>query len=69
MKNRLLDYPAAAEHQAAARPLQSGEEGPESAMQQVRRRVENFIADHPGISLGAALSLGVILGWLIKRRS
>ena len=68
MKDRLLDYPAA-QHEAAARPLQPGDEGPEGGMQQVRRRVENFIADHPGIALGAALSLGVILGWLIKRRS
>jgi ElaB/YqjD/DUF883 family membrane-anchored ribosome-binding protein len=26
------------------------------------------IADHPGISLGVAVAVGVTLGWMIKRR-
>ena len=26
-----------------------------------------LIAEHPGVSLGAALTCGVVLGWLIKR--
>lgn len=27
-----------------------------------------FIVQNPAVSLGLALSLGVVLGWLIKRR-
>ena len=32
-------------------------------------KVGKCIADHPGISLGAAVTCGVIIGWLIKRTS
>jgi len=32
------------------------------------RRAEAFIAENPAGSLGVALTLGVILGWIIKRR-
>lgn len=28
----------------------------------------NFILDHPGICLGTALALGVLVGWLLKRK-
>lgn len=31
-------------------------------------RIEAFIAENPAISLGLALTFGVVLGWLIKRR-
>lgn len=39
------------------------EQGPELA-----RRLEQFLADHPKACLGIGLGMGVILGWLIKRR-
>jgi ElaB/YqjD/DUF883 family membrane-anchored ribosome-binding protein len=29
---------------------------------------EEKISQHPGIALGIALSIGVVLGWLLKRR-
>lgn len=32
-------------------------------------KVGKCIADHPGISLGAAVTCGVIIGWFIKRNS
>jgi ElaB/YqjD/DUF883 family membrane-anchored ribosome-binding protein len=35
---------------------------------QLNRRLEAFIAENPAISLGIALTFGVVLGWLIKRR-
>lgn len=38
---------------------------------QIRRanlRIEAFIAENPAISLGLALTFGVVLGWMIKRR-
>lgn len=34
----------------------------------LNRRVEAFIAENPVLSLGIALTFGVVLGWLIKRR-
>jgi hypothetical protein len=30
--------------------------------------VNSWIGEHPALSLGAALVVGVTLGWLIKRR-
>ena len=65
MKNRLLDYPSGP-HEAAletASPVAHGQAGG------WRQRLEDFVADHPAVTLGTALSLGVLIGWLIKRRS
>ena len=36
--------------------------------QQWLKRIETQVVEHPAASLGVALSLGVLLGWLIKRR-
>jgi ElaB/YqjD/DUF883 family membrane-anchored ribosome-binding protein len=35
---------------------------------QVVRAIEQFVARRPGLCLGAALSLGIALGWWMKRR-
>jgi hypothetical protein len=32
------------------------------------RRVLQFIAAHPGLCLGAALSVGMAIGWWVKRK-
>ena len=32
------------------------------------RQCEQWIAEYPGVVLGVALTCGVVLGWLIKRR-
>lgn len=32
------------------------------------RNVEGWIGDHPAMCIGAAVALGVTIGWLIKRR-
>jgi ElaB/YqjD/DUF883 family membrane-anchored ribosome-binding protein len=32
------------------------------------RRIEAFVTENPGVSLGIAITFGVVLGWLIKRR-
>jgi ElaB/YqjD/DUF883 family membrane-anchored ribosome-binding protein len=39
-----------------------------SAMREWLQPVEQFISDYPLASLGMALSVGVFLGWLVKRR-
>ena len=47
----------------------------DQAGQQVRERfgdleemVETWVKTRPGLTLGAALAVGVVIGWLIKRR-
>ncbi len=47
----------------------------DQAGQQVRDRfgdleemVESWVKTRPGLTLGAALAVGVMIGWLIKRR-
>jgi hypothetical protein len=32
------------------------------------RTLEQWIADHPALCLGAAVAAGVTIGWFIKRR-
>ena len=37
------------------------------APSRIVRAVERFIARRPGVCLGAALSVGIVLGWWVKR--
>jgi hypothetical protein len=32
-----------------------------------RESIEAWIAEHPGVCLGAAILLGATLGWMVKR--
>jgi hypothetical protein len=40
----------------------------ESSWTRVRSTLEQTIASKPGAALAAFLSLGVLVGWLLKRR-
>jgi ElaB/YqjD/DUF883 family membrane-anchored ribosome-binding protein len=31
-------------------------------------RIEDMLAEHPKVAIGAAAVLGVVLGWMVKRR-
>jgi ElaB/YqjD/DUF883 family membrane-anchored ribosome-binding protein len=33
-----------------------------------RQAVEDFVVSHPALALGAAVSVGLLLGWWIKRK-
>jgi len=35
---------------------------------QTKRRIESWLEQYPGASLGSAFLLGLCFGWLIKRR-
>ncbi len=63
MKNRILDMFASpfnpAEEQKGNEPFDA---------QRLRAIAEKWIADNPGVALGAALTVGVLVGWLIKRK-
>lgn len=50
--------------QAAAAALESLE----NAATESIRRVEKFVSERPAASLAIAISVGVCLGWLLKRR-
>jgi ElaB/YqjD/DUF883 family membrane-anchored ribosome-binding protein len=32
------------------------------------RALEEYITEHPGVGVGFALSAGVVIGWLLKRK-
>lgn len=34
----------------------------------LREVIEGYIADYPGVALGAAVTVGVFIGWLVKRK-
>jgi ElaB/YqjD/DUF883 family membrane-anchored ribosome-binding protein len=31
-------------------------------------KVEDFLADHPKLTLAAAAAVGMVLGWMVKRK-
>ncbi len=37
-------------------------------MSQSGRWVRGYIRDHPAVGIGAAISIGVVIGWINKRR-
>lgn len=55
----------------ATSPGPTGQELQQAAQEQIKRwmtQLGEVISDNPGASLGVALGMGVVLGWLIKRR-
>lgn len=70
MKNRVLDYFSAWTHNhnsAAATGQEMLRESRES-LEEVERRLRQFVKDYPATSLAAGVCIGIALGWLIKRR-
>ena len=70
MENRLLEFetrPAGGAARSADEPFDPTA-SPRQDGTGWKGAVEDYIAANPGISLGAALLAGVLLGWLIKRR-
>jgi ElaB/YqjD/DUF883 family membrane-anchored ribosome-binding protein len=64
MKNRLLDYLSSA-------PPTDRDPGGERDLINPRRladAAEEWIVQNPGVALGAALAVGVFVGWLVKRK-
>ena len=37
-------------------------------LDQRRRWIEMYVQEHPAVGIGAALCIGVLIGWIIKRR-
>jgi hypothetical protein len=34
----------------------------------VERRIEDFMGEHPKLTVAAAAALGLVLGWMVKRK-
>jgi ElaB/YqjD/DUF883 family membrane-anchored ribosome-binding protein len=63
MKNRLLDL-------FTSPGTGDGRQRTEPAIDAERLRItaEDWITKNPAVALGAALAVGVFLGWLVKRK-
>ena len=70
MTNRIPDYlPAASRTGQSSPPVFA--EWRNLAHRQIAcrlRQVETYIQKHPATGIGCALCLGIVLGWVIKRR-
>jgi hypothetical protein len=40
----------------------------ESSWTRIKSKLERSIGQNPGVALAAFLSVGVVIGWLLKRR-
>jgi hypothetical protein len=44
------------------------DEPPVGTLQGWERSVEDFMSDHPKLSIAAAAAFGMVLGWMVKRK-
>lgn len=70
MKNRVLDYFSAWTHNQDSATATGHEILRESreSVEEVERRLRQFVKDYPATTLVAGVCIGIALGWLIKRR-
>ena len=49
--------------------LDAGEHASRSnSAKSFEHKIEDLLADHPKLAIGAAAAFGLVLGWLVKRR-
>ena len=70
MINRIREEPDSARQAEQERRLRglTSEANWQDWAKQAATRAGNFIAAHPVASLGAAVALGLAVGWWVKRR-
>ena len=68
MENRILDYEIQTAGSAGPGRLPDEPFDPTAGDTDWKESVQDYIAAYPGISVAAALLVGVFLGWFIKRR-
>ncbi len=71
MDRPIYDYGSQAARRTREFAQQSGEKMQYAAQEQFRHwatQLRGVIVENPAASIGAALGIGVFLGWLIKRR-
>ena len=64
MKNRLLEYLSSAPPTERDRVAGRDSINP----RRLADAAEEWIVQNPGVALGAALAVGVFVGWLVKRK-
>jgi ElaB/YqjD/DUF883 family membrane-anchored ribosome-binding protein len=71
MDRPIYDYSSLAARRTREFASQSGQKMQQVAQDQFKIWIEQLggaIKENPGVSLGVAMGMGVVLGWLIKRR-
>ncbi len=68
MENRLAKYHDKGGQQEHASTAPSDAPDPAGPLQRAFGRLESYITEYPKLSIGVGLSLGVLVGWLVKRR-
>jgi hypothetical protein len=69
MKNRMANEPFPEHPQGPAPPFKLDTLLPAARemVREGRRQVEMYVRENPVIGIGAALGLGVVIGWISKR--
>lgn len=70
MKNRIPDYllDASRTDQPSARVFRELRELARKQLADGMRQTETFVREHPVSGLGAAFCIGILLGWIIRRK-
>ena len=70
MKNRIPDYLLTSAPQVPRTPTAPAEllHSAQKQLNQRRRWIEMYVREHPAVGIGAALCIGVLIGWISKRR-
>jgi ElaB/YqjD/DUF883 family membrane-anchored ribosome-binding protein len=70
MINRIPDYPLASPRtvQPSERAFQELRNLARKQFADRMRQAETYVREHPVSGLGAAFCLGILLGWVIKRK-
>lgn len=70
MKNRIPDYLSASSQtdQASEPTFQELRDLARAQFADRLRQAETFVREHPVSGLGAAFCIGIVLGWVIKRK-
>jgi ElaB/YqjD/DUF883 family membrane-anchored ribosome-binding protein len=70
MKNRIPEYlPVPRQTGQASQPaFQELRDLAQKQIAERMRQVEKYVQTHPVAGIGAAICIGIFLGWMIKRR-
>ena len=70
MKNRIPDYlpDSPRTDQPPERAFQELRDQARDQFAKRMRQAETYVREHPVSGLGAAFCMGILLGWIIKRR-
>jgi ElaB/YqjD/DUF883 family membrane-anchored ribosome-binding protein len=66
--NRIATIEAPGNGRRKALPLAASPAAERSSGRQLDQQLRKFIGDHPALSLALGLTMGIVIGCLIKRR-